>query len=165
MVRNPYTCLCITLVQKTTKYNVFSGFAPHFFRGKCRGRSRRHQGGMVTSDARRIEQKGRNIGDGASKCIDFYRREGREEKSRDHINSIVTWEKKNRSKNLLGTKEVKTFMESERGLTSQTLYSELFSGKRTIERKNRCYKESLSLARKSFKTKTEAVFDYERETL
>lgn len=121
MVRNPYTCLCITLVQKTTKYNVFSGFAPHFFRGKCRGRSRRHQGGMVTSDARRIEQKGRNIGDGASKCIDFYRREGREEKSRDHINSIVTWEKKNRSKNLLGTKEVKTFMESERGLTNESL--------------------------------------------
>ena len=104
-----------------TKYNVFLGFAPHFFRGKCRGRSRRHQGGMVTSDARRIEQKGRNIGDGASKCIDFYRREGREEKSRDHINSIVTWEKKNRSKNLLGTKEVKTFMESERGLTNESL--------------------------------------------
>lgn len=83
---------------------------------------------MVTSDARRIEQKGRNIeqkgrniGDGASKCIDFYRREGREEKSRDHINSIVTWEKKNRSKNLLGTKEVKTFMESERGLTNESL--------------------------------------------
>ena len=49
---------------------------------------------MVTSDARRIEQKGRKIGDGASKCIDFYGREGREEKSRDHINSIVTWEKK-----------------------------------------------------------------------
>ena len=72
---------------------------------------------MVTSDARRIEQKGRKIGDGASKCIDFYGREGREEKSRDHINSIVTWEKKNRSKNLLGTKEIKTFMESERGFS------------------------------------------------
>lgn len=67
---------------------------------------------MVTSDARRIEQKGRNIGDGASKCIDFYRREGREEKSRDHINSIVTWEKK---------KQVEKFVRYKR---SQDLHGE-----------------------------------------